>query len=99
MDDAGRGAALSVRRSGWDAGPRGKRLEASRSAVQRCYSTAEGTWGSGSLRQGSKEHVTSWSVTTQSCVHLCLSKQDTASMLTRHFSVLHKYTNILHVPV
>jgi hypothetical protein len=32
--------------------------------VQSGYSTREGTWGSGSLEQGSKEHVTGWSVTT-----------------------------------
>jgi hypothetical protein len=46
-----------------DAGPKGKKLEASQSLVQRCYSTGEGTWGSGSLGQGSKELVTRWSVT------------------------------------
>jgi hypothetical protein len=49
--------------SGRDAGPKDKRLEASQSLVRRCYSTGEGTWGSRSLGQGSKELVTGWSVT------------------------------------
>jgi hypothetical protein len=63
MERMRHGAAPGVHGSGQGACPRGERLEASRSAVQRGYSAGEGTQGSGSLRQGSKEHVTSWSVT------------------------------------
>jgi hypothetical protein len=63
MDEAGCGAAPGVRRSGWDASPRGERLGRVRSTVRNGYGAGEGTWGSGSLRQGSKEHVTSWAVT------------------------------------
>jgi hypothetical protein len=55
--------APGVCRSGRDVGPRGERLEASWSTVRSCYGAREGTRGSGSLGQGSKEHVTSWSVT------------------------------------
>jgi hypothetical protein len=58
-----RGAALGVRRSGQNVGPRGKRLEVSQSTVRRRYSAGGGSWGSGSLRQGSEELVTGWSVT------------------------------------
>jgi hypothetical protein len=57
------GVAPGVHGSGRGACPRGERLEASQSAVQRGYGAGEGTRGFGSLRQGSKEHVTSWSVT------------------------------------
>jgi hypothetical protein len=45
MDEAGRGAAPGVHRSGQDAGPRGGRLEASRSVLWRRYSAREGMWG------------------------------------------------------
>jgi hypothetical protein len=66
MDEAGHGVAPGVRRSGRDAGPRGERLEASRSTVRSGYGAREGMWGSRSLGQGSKEHVTGWSVTVTS---------------------------------
>jgi hypothetical protein len=64
MDEAECGAAPGVHRSGQEACPRGERLEASGSTVWSGYSARERMWGSGSLGQGSKEHVTSWSVTT-----------------------------------
>jgi hypothetical protein len=63
MDEMGCGAALGVRGSGRGVCPRGERLERVRSAVRSGYGAGEGTWGSGSLGQGSEEHVTSWSVT------------------------------------
>jgi hypothetical protein len=63
VDKTGCGAALGVCRSGRDEGPRGKRLGQVRSTVRSGYSAGKGMWGSGSLRQGSEEHVTSWSVT------------------------------------
>jgi hypothetical protein len=63
VEEAGHGAALGVSRSSQDAVPRGERLGQFRSTVQRCYGTGEGMWESGSLRQGSEEHVTGWSVT------------------------------------
>jgi hypothetical protein len=64
VDEAGCGAALGLHGSGRGRYPIGKRLGQVWSAVQSGYSTREGMWGSGSLRQGSKEHVTGWSVTT-----------------------------------
>jgi hypothetical protein len=63
VDEPGRGVALCIHRSGRNAGPRGERLGRVWSAVWSGYGAGEGTWGSGSLGQGSEEHVTSWSVT------------------------------------
>jgi hypothetical protein len=58
-------AAPGVRGSSQGAGPRGERLGRVRSAVWSGYGAGEGTWGSRSLGQGSKERVTSWSVTAK----------------------------------
>jgi hypothetical protein len=82
MNEAGRGAAPSVRRSGWDAGPRGERLGRVQSAVWSGYGAGEGTWESGSLGQGSKEHVTGWSVTGTMC-HGFLRTFPECSLLVR----------------
>jgi hypothetical protein len=60
---AGRGAALGVHRSGQDVGPREERLEGSQGTVRRRYSAGGRMWESGSLGQGSEEHVTGWSAT------------------------------------
>jgi hypothetical protein len=58
VEERRRGAAPSVRRSGWDAGPRGERLGQVWSVVWSGYGARKGMWVSGSLRQGSEEHVT-----------------------------------------
>jgi hypothetical protein len=63
LDEAGHEATPGVCRSSQDVGPRGKRLGQVQSVVQSGYGAREGMWGSGSLRQGSEEHVTGWSVT------------------------------------
>jgi hypothetical protein len=61
--ETGCGAALHVSRGGRSGYPIGGRLGQVRSTVQRRYGAGEGTWGSESLGQGSKELVTSWAMT------------------------------------
>jgi hypothetical protein len=63
VDEVGCGVAPGVRRSGQGACPTGEKLGRVRSTVRSGYGAREGTWESRSLGQGSKEHVTSWSVT------------------------------------
>jgi hypothetical protein len=53
-DGTEHGAALGVCRSGQGRYPIGTSLEASQSAVQRCYSTGGRMWGSRTLAQRSR---------------------------------------------